>query len=51
MDDGLYQVTTAYFCAGFVIKNGQVECCAPSLKAKFEYWKTKAKLIASFSTT
>lgn len=43
--DGLYQVTTKYLCAGFVIKNGKVVACAPILRNKFEYWKTVAKLV------
>lgn len=40
--DGLYQVTTKYLCAGFVIKNGELKHCAPILRKKFDYWKTKA---------
>ena len=45
MDDGLYQVTTSYLCAGFVVENGKVTMCAPILRSKLEYWKTIAKLI------
>jgi hypothetical protein len=45
MDDGLYQVTTAYLCAGFVVENGQVTICAPILRRKIEYWKTKAEKV------
>jgi hypothetical protein len=45
LTDGLYQVTTGYFCAGFVIENGKVTSCAPVLKKRIEYWKTIAKLI------
>lgn len=42
MKDGLYQVTTSYLCAGFVIEKGQVTQCAPILRKKIEYWKTVA---------
>ncbi len=42
MDDGLYQVTTSYLCAGFVIENGVVIICAPILRKKFDYFKTIA---------
>lgn len=45
MKDGLYQVTTSYLCAGFVIKNGKVIQCAPILRRKLEYWKTVAKRV------
>lgn len=42
MKDGLYQVSTNLFCAGFVIDKGEVTQCAPILRKKLEYWKTKA---------
>ena len=45
MKDGLYQVTTSYLCAGFVIKNGTVVECAPILRKKIDYWKKVAKFI------
>lgn len=45
MKDGLYQVTTNYFCAGFIIRGGVLINCAPILKSHFNYWKTKAKYI------
>jgi len=45
MTDGLYQVTTSYLCAGFVIKDGKVTQCAPILRRKINYWKTIAKLV------
>jgi hypothetical protein len=45
MKDGLYQVTTTYLCAGFVVKNNQVIACAPILRRKLSYWKTIAKRI------
>lgn len=38
MEDGLYQVVTKYFCAGFVIKNGIITSCAPILRRKIRYW-------------
>jgi len=45
MKDGVYQVTTKYLCAGFVIKDGKVVACAPILKNKLTYWITIAKRI------
>lgn len=45
MEDGLYQVTTSYLCAGFVIENGKVTRCAPILRKKLKYWMTKAKRV------
>jgi len=42
MKDGLYQVTTTYLCAGFVVEGGIVTRCAPILRPKLAYWKTKA---------
>ena len=42
MIDGLYRVTTAYLCAGFVVENGRVVACAPILRRKLSYWKTIA---------
>jgi len=42
MRDGLYQVITAYLCAGFIVEHGQVTRCAPILRRKLSYWKTKA---------
>lgn len=46
MRDGLYQVTTSYLCAGFVVERGRVAMCAPILKKRLQYWKTIAKRIA-----
>ena len=43
MTDGLYQVTTPYLCAGFVIENGRVTQCAPILRKRIAYWMTIAK--------
>ena len=45
MKDGLYRVVTPYLCAGFVIKNGELYKCAPILRKKFNYWKTKAEKV------
>lgn len=46
MTDGLYQVTTSYLCAGFVVENGVVVRCAPILRRKLSYWQTIARRIA-----
>ncbi len=46
MEDGLYQVTTSYLCAGFLIENGRVTECAPILRRKLAYWKTVANLVS-----
>ena len=40
--DGLYQVTTRYLCAGFVIQRGQLVECAPILQRRLAYWLTVA---------
>jgi len=45
MADGLYQVSTPYLCAGFVIRGGAVTRCAPILRKKITYWKLVAKRI------
>lgn len=49
MDDGLYQVTTSYLCAGFIVKDGKVKRghCAPILRKKLSYWVTIAKRVAA----
>lgn len=47
MTDGLYQVTTNYLCAGFIIKNGIIVACAPILRRKINYWKTVAVRIGN----
>lgn len=46
MIDGLYQVTTSYLCAGFVIEGGRVTACAPILRKKLGYWMTVAVRVA-----
>jgi hypothetical protein len=40
--DGLYQVTTNYLCAGFIVRGGLVIDCAPILRDRFAYWWTQA---------
>lgn len=47
MKDGLYQVTTSYLCAGFVVENGRVTLCAPILRNKLDYWITKGVIVNS----
>lgn len=47
--DGLYQVTTHYLCAGFVVERGHVTLCAPILGAKLAYWRTVAQLVAAMT--
>jgi len=42
MNDGLYQVTTQYLCAGFVVRGGRITDCAPVLRKRLAYWKTVA---------
>jgi hypothetical protein len=44
--DGLYRVTTAYLCAGFVVERGRVTRCAPILRRRLAYWRTVAERIA-----
>jgi hypothetical protein len=51
MKDGLYQVTTNWFCAGFSIIGGKVVACAPILKKRIDYWLTTAKLIKPYETS
>jgi hypothetical protein len=45
MKDGLYQVTTVYLCAGFVIKNGIGHMAAPILIKRWNYWVTIAEWV------
>lgn len=40
--DGLYQVTTDYLCAAFVVEDGWVVACAPILRKRLSYWFTVA---------
>lgn len=43
--DGLYQVTTASFCAGFVVRGGRVVECAPILRRRLAHWIAVARRI------
>jgi hypothetical protein len=45
MKDGLYQVTTSYLCAGFIVQNGVIIDIAPILRNRISYWITIAKFI------
>lgn len=45
LEDGLYRVTTPFLCAGFVLVSGLVTLCAPILRKRLDYWKTKAVLV------
>jgi len=45
MRDGLYRVLTGYLCAGFVVEGGRVVRCAPILRKRLGYWKTKARWV------
>lgn len=44
--DGLYQVKTGSFCAGFTIKNARVTECAPILRKRLDDWWTVAQRVA-----
>jgi hypothetical protein len=44
--DGVYQVTTSSLCAGFVVENGRVTRCAPILRKRIAYWRSRAVWIA-----
>lgn len=46
MRDGLYQVTTNYLCAGFVVESGAITRCAPILRKRIAYWQTIARFIS-----
>lgn len=45
IQDGLYRVTTNYFCAGYVVEGGKVTMCAPILRRRLRYWMTQSVLI------
>jgi len=44
LPDGLYQVTTSRFCAGFLVAGGAVRRsdCAPILWRQLTWWATSA---------
>jgi hypothetical protein len=44
--DGLYRVTTATLCAGFVIEAGRLAACAPILRRRIALWMRRAEWIA-----
>lgn len=46
MPDGLYQVTTSYLCAGFVVEGGRITKCAPVLRKHILSWMTNCTKIA-----
>jgi hypothetical protein len=48
MEDGLYQVTTKYLCAGFIVRDSRVIACAPILRKKLKYWKTIAIKVGNY---
>lgn len=48
MKDGVYQVTTNYLCAGFIIKDGRLVDCAPILRNRISYWMSIAKWICDY---
>jgi len=45
MRDGLYQVTTRYLCAGFIVRDGTVVECAPILRRRIRYWIAVARWV------
>ena len=42
MRDGVYQVRTSGFVAGFVVKDGEVIRCAPILRRNLNRWRKEA---------
>lgn len=47
MKDGLYVVYTQKITAAFVMRGGRVTACAPILRKEIEYWKRKARWVAT----
>ena len=45
MKNGLYQVTTNSFCAGFIVANNEIIQCAPILKRNIKHWQNYANYI------
>jgi hypothetical protein len=45
MKDGVYSVTTKYFVAGFTIKDGKIDQCAPILRKNILFWFKVAKRV------
>lgn len=45
-DDGLYQCTTHFACAGFVVKDNRIAAIAPILRKRFwGYWQLTARKV------
>lgn len=42
LTDGLYQVTTPWFVAGFVVENRYIVSCAPILYKNIDRWTKQA---------
>lgn len=47
LPNGLYQVTTNHFVAGFVVQRRNVVQCAPILRNRLEHWATLARRISA----
>lgn len=47
----LWQVTTSYLCAAFVVQDGEIVSCAPILRSKLSYWRTIARRVYPPSET
>jgi hypothetical protein len=47
LQDGVYQVTRSYFCAGFVVRDGFIILVAPILRKKLSFWITQAVRVGS----
>lgn len=45
LENGLYRVTTKYFCAGFEVKDKKIINCAPILRNRIQYWVKIAEKI------
>jgi hypothetical protein len=52
MKDGIYQVVTRHFTAGFVITAGRCprRTCAPILRKNLAYWVKKAVWVGPVKT-
>ena len=46
LKNGLYQVTTRYLCAGFVVEKGVLKWCAPILRKNIKFWLNVAKRVS-----
>lgn len=43
--DGLWVVVERSFVAGFVVQDGVITLCAPILRRRLDYWRTRARWI------